>query len=233
MSLLPWRSDQFESDLPPGEVLRLLQVATPPCKRWQDLIGEPPFFCGRVNPAAGHFYLERNRHRRGRVLFPVMRGAVRPAKGGSLIDVSVTPNIWFWLLLAPPAFLLSFIPLAILIGLAYDDLASSDLVMMIVLPLAGVVFSSWLWGPPIVVNYLSLPRYRDELQRLLNRMSERTPEGGSVLEAPQTLQQLQTKERLRKEAGKSALRIIAAFFAVMGLFLFLVGVKGLATGSSA
>jgi hypothetical protein len=71
MNVLPWRSYQLESDLPPAEVLRLLLATTPSCRRWPDVIGCAPYFCGHVNPAAGTFHLQRNTYRRGRYLFPL------------------------------------------------------------------------------------------------------------------------------------------------------------------
>jgi hypothetical protein len=89
---------------------------------------------------------------------------------------------------------------------------------------------AWLWGPLLLITYLSISRYQSEFTKLLERMSERTPAGLSVVEAPDTPAQRESRRVLRRQATQSGLKRIAAFLVVMGSLLFCIGCNGVMTG---
>ncbi len=229
MNLLPWQSFQLQCELDRDEVLRLLEHSTPTCLRRPDLIGDVPFFCGRVDVESGSFRFERNTWPRSRWMCPQLRGRVRTVKRGSIVEANVSPSAGFWLGLSPTFLMLACIPIGLLAWLFGSPEQPGSPLIFVLAPLFGVMFLWWMWGPLLFLTYSNLSRYHEELADLLDQMTERTPDGLSVLEAEETPEQAATKKRLRREAGQNAMKLIAVFLVLMGLTSAGVGAKGWST----
>lgn len=230
MTWLPWQSSQMPSDLPPEEIVRLLDRVTPACQSYPNLTGNAPYFCGTVDPAAGVFRLQRNSYRKGGGLLPVMHGVVIRSARGSNIQIAIRPGIFLWFSLVFPCGFLAFIPLGVLGWLSNPAARTGDLIASIVIPLFGVAFTSWIWLPALIVTYVLIPRYRLEFSNLLSQMALRAPAGMSILEVPETPEQHGANLASRRKANQAGLRLVGVCLAVLGGTMFLAGVKGLLSG---
>jgi hypothetical protein len=228
MPVLPWQRRQLQCDLPFGEIMRLLQRAVPPRRRVPNLIDAPGYFCGDVNPITGRFQLLRNVHRKGRALFPVLTGLAVRRPAGVTLNVSLRPSVSFWLLLLPLLSFLLFIPIGVLAWWWGPERDPGNLILFIVIPLGGALLTSWLWAPALILHYLGLKQFQLELDKLLNRMSTRTADGLSVLDAPDPPEQREHRVRLHRQASLNRIQVAAICLALLGVFLFGVGLQAIA-----
>jgi hypothetical protein len=227
MPVLPWRQHELQCDRPFGEVMRLLQRAIPPRRRVPRLDDAPGYFCGEVNTTTGRFQLVRNVHWKGRAVFPVLNGMVLRRPAGARLDISVRPSVSFWLLLLPALSFLLFIPIGLLAWWGGPERDPGSLILFIVIPLGGVVFSSWLWVPALIVHYIGIKQYPLELNKLLDRMNSRTADGLSVLEAPEPPAQREQRVLRHRQTSWNRIRAAVVCLAVLGVMLLGVGLQGI------
>lgn len=175
MSVLPWRSFCLESDRSFEELIRWMSDSIPPCT----LAGaarRDAYFCGMVDVTTGTFMLYRNTgrtiYRSGRFLnrhvAPVLHGTLKPDGPGTTLDVSIVPGagFWFGVLLLMVAALP--IPLGLLLWLLQ---AAQNPLWFCFFGVLTVSTKGWLWVPILLAHYLRVPRYRDELMRIMARGS--------------------------------------------------------------
>jgi hypothetical protein len=104
VNLLPWRT--FRSELPrrPEDVLQQLAESIPRCSSRNT----GSYFCGTVEAASGRFTLYRSGLPKFRLWTPVLRGTLKPAGAGTLLEFSITPSLGFWCSLLVPALPVGF-----------------------------------------------------------------------------------------------------------------------------
>jgi hypothetical protein len=178
----------------------------------------------------GRFELRRNVGRKGRVLFPVLRGAVHPAAGGSVIEVTVRPHVGFWLMMSPALGFLAFLPFGPLAWLLGTPMSGGNLLMFIAIPILGMLITWWVWVPPLVVAYVAGPRYRRELTRLLEPKEQRSADLEGLLEVAEPAEQRARTAQRRQHSARDGVRVVAALLAVLGLGFASVGASGLVSG---
>jgi hypothetical protein len=175
MQLAPWRSFEVISSLPCDTLLHRLAAGVPTCTRgYRTLARKDQFFCGVVDVAAGTFRLGRNSVRaKNRNAMPVVVGRVEAVGGKTVVRTTIQPRTFFWCVMMFPVAFGAFIPAGILLWLIGATGGNQHLTF-IMIGVLSLLATNWLWGTVLVIQYACLHSFRQEFERLLQRLESQT-----------------------------------------------------------